>query len=291
MFFFLGVVLTLIVTQLFFTSAPEITQPETTSKLTQVNSNEDKLDTSPLDMRPEPLEVIDQKSLQGPVFDPSYELKAVDYVVAHQVESVVSEFAAVVRGDSIKLKMLAELAGDMMRKDSLAAIDISTEIPVFFDYGLLDQDEATLDQDQLVQKEKVIEQWAKISNMKEQHRIEYEDAVKNLLTPDELSRYQMTEQKKVRQQLYGRANYVAKEVKVHLKDLDDYQKQELSRIVETIVDNGSDSIPIGYSLGGGAKDLSQDMAKVGKAFQIELAKILTDEQLDSMNQYPIMDLL
>jgi len=33
------------------------------------------------------------------------------------------------------------------------------------------------------------------------------------------------------------------------------------------------------------------MAKVGKAFQIELAKILTDEQLDSMNQYPIMDLL
>jgi len=270
MFFFLGVVLTLIVTQLFFTSAPEITQPETTSKLTQVNSNEDKLDTSPLDMRPEPLEVIDQKSLQGPVFDPSYELKAVDYVVAHQVESVVSEFAAVVRGDSIKLKMLAELAGDMMRKDSLAAIDISTEIPVFFDYGLLDQDEATLDQDQLVQKEKVIEQWAKISNMKEQHRIEYEDAVKNLLTPDELSRYQMTEQKKVRQQLYGRANYVAKEVKVHLKDLDDYQKQELSRIVETIVDNGSDSIPIGYSLGGGAKDLSQDMAKVGKAFQIEL---------------------
>jgi len=291
MFFFLGVVLTLIVTQLFFTSAPEITQPETTSKLTQVNSNEDKLDTSPLDMRPEPLEVIDQKSLQGPVFDPSYELKAVDYVVAHQVESVVSEFAAVVRGDSIKLKMLAELAGDMMRKDSLAAIDISTEIPAFFDYGLLDQDEATLDQDQLVQKEKVIEQWAKISNMKEQHRIEYEDAVKNLLTPDELSRYQMTEQKKVRQQLYGRANYVAKEVKVHLKDLDDYQKQELSRIVETIVDNGSDSIPIGYSLGGGAKDLSQDMAKVGKAFQIELAKILTDEQLDSMNQYPIMDLL
>jgi len=291
MFFFLGVVLTLIVTQLFFTSAPEVTQPETTSKLTQVNSNEDKLDTSPLDMRPEPLEVIDQKSLQGPVFDPSYELKAVDYVVAHQVESVVSEFAAVVRGDSIKLKMLAELAGDMMRKDSLAAIDISTEIPAFFDYGLLDQDEATLDQDQLVQKEKVIEQWAKISNMKEQHRIEYEDAVKNLLTPDELSRYQMTEQKKVRQQLYGRANYVAKEVKVHLKDLDDYQKQELSRIVETIVDNGSDSIPIGYSLGGGAKDLSQDMAKVGKAFQIELAKILTDEQLDSMNQYPIMDLL
>jgi len=291
MFFFLGVVLTLIVTQLFFTSAPEITQPETTSKLTQVNSNEDKLDTSPLDMRPESLEVIDQKSLQGPVFDPSYELKAVDYVVAHQVESVVSEFAAVVRGDSIKLKMLAELAGDMMRKDSLAAIDISTEIPAFFDYGLLDQDEATLDQDQLVQKEKVIEQWAKISNMKEQHRIEYEDAVKNLLTPDELSRYQMTEQKKVRQQLYGRANYVAKEVKVHLKDLDDYQKQELSRIVETIVDNGSDSIPIGYSLGGGAKDLSQDMAKVGKAFQIELAKILTDEQLDSMNQYPIMDLL
>jgi len=261
MFFFLGVVLTLIVTQLFFTSAPEVTQPETTSKLTQVNSNEDKLDTSPLDMRPEPVEVIDQKSLQGPVFDPSYELKAVDYVVAHQVESVVSEFAAVVQGDSIKLKMLAELAGDMMRKDSLAAIDISTEIPVFFDYGLLDQDEATLDQDQLVQKEKVIEQWAKISNMKEQHRIEYEDAVKNLLTPDELSRYQMTEQKKVRQQLYGRANYVAKEVKVHLKDLDDYQKQELN------------------------------MAKVGKAFQIELAKILTDEQLDSMNQYPIMDLL
>ena len=292
LFFFAGVVSTIFIMLLFFDRPLEqkVLEAEQLSAESVTSESIFNEPTASLETEPAPnaADSSEGESDQWPVFDPTHDEQLIDYMVAHQVESVMTDFSPVVSGDQVKLKMLAELAGDMMRKDSETAVALTDDTNIHFDYTILDRDDANLSPEELDEKKKVREHWNRLSETREQHRIEYEDAIRNLLTPDELQRYQETEQLKAHQQLLAQARYLAKETKVSLRDLSDYQRSELNRIANQIAQEGSSSIPIGYSLGGGNRNLSTDMAKMTQAFQKELDKLLTDEQIATLEKSHIM---
>jgi len=290
LFFFLGVVLTVFVMRLFFTPATVVELTDKTENLAKPIYSENKQNYIAKELSSDQTQNSDEDRSQWPVFDPPNEADIIDYMVAHQIESIRAEFSPVVGGDAIKLKLLSELAGEMMRKDALAAIQLKDEISDYVDYTILDVDDAELNQAERANKEKILEYWNKDSEIKEQHRIEYEDAVRNLLTPDEFTKYTNTEVVKAHRQRLAQAIYTAREVKVSLRDLTDYQRSEIDRIANKVAQIGSDSIPIGYSIGGGARSLSLDMADLNKEFQSQLTGVLTNEQIEILKQNPVMNL-
>jgi len=210
------------------------------------------------------------------------------FIAASEVQKLKNDVTGLFANNAIKLDQLAELASIKIHKDFQLNSKSGGSLPSQQEMELINSDDSELTTDQLTRKQAIFAELEKIADMREKNRIEYEDAVKNLLTSSELEKYQQQELKQAKEGFAKRSNVFTVSMKVVITDLSDYQLSEIDRITLQHNQKQWGSVPIGSTLGhsmtGGLAQNSQAL----RDYNSEIFAVLSPEQIKTYRLSPIV---
>ncbi len=150
----------------------------------------------------------------------------------------------------------------------------------------LPEDELTPEQRQM--RAAQIERGERLASQLEQSRIEFEDAIKNLLSPSELNQFKQQEQQTSQRAYERNLNAIKRNILLDSDTISEYQSSQVESIVNRYARESLNDITLGTSISSGPFSSSQQShERIAKMYE-DLERLLGADYVQRARSRPFM---